>query len=109
MEYKTVTVEKKRFGITRIISLFIGVFTMFVAVLLFITIIGILPGLGLSFLSLPFFAIALGGARYECPNCGFNKNFVTTGKVNDSCRRCKQNIAIDWIKPYKKKRTKILQ
>ncbi|XOT28960.1 hypothetical protein ACLQ7P_08925 [Bacillus subtilis subsp. subtilis] len=98
MEYKTVTVAKKRFGFGRIISLCIGSFIMLISVLLCLTIIGILPGFGLAFFSLPFFAIALGGARYSCPNCGHDKNFVTSGKVNDSCRRCKQNIAVDWVK-----------
>ncbi|WP_258235490.1 hypothetical protein [Bacillus atrophaeus] len=104
LEYKTVTVAKKKFGFGRIISLCTGLFIMLISALLVLTIIGILPGFGLAFFSLPFFAIALGGAKYTCPNCGHDKNFVTSGKVNDTCRRCKQNIAVDWVKPeYKKK------
>ncbi|WP_429726216.1 hypothetical protein [Bacillus paralicheniformis] len=102
MEFKTVTVAKKRFGLMRITSLFIGIFLMLISAILVITIIGILPGFGLALFSLPFFAAALGGAKYTCPNCGFDRNFVTTGKINDSCKRCRQNIAVDWVKPNKK-------
>ncbi|MER1275452.1 hypothetical protein RJD11_11925 [Bacillus velezensis] len=97
MEYKTITVTKPRFGIGRILCLLAGLFLLAIALLVSLTIIGIFAGAVLLILSLPFFAAAKGGARYTCPNCGYEKNGVANGKVNASCKRCRQNIAVNWI------------
>ncbi|MCY9334134.1 hypothetical protein MOF01_08185 [Bacillus spizizenii] len=97
MEYKTITVEKPRFGVSRVVSLIIGIFLVVVAFLVSLTIIGIFAGAVLVIISLPFFAIAKGGTKYTCPNCGYNRNGVSNGSVNATCRRCRQNIAVDWV------------
>ncbi|TYS25210.1 hypothetical protein FZC71_01295 [Bacillus subtilis] len=102
MEYKTVTVTKQRFGASRIISLIIGILLVLVGFLLSLTIIGIIAGGMLIIFSLPFFAVAKGGAKYTCPNCGYKHNGVASGSVNATCKRCKQNIAVDWIDPSSK-------
>ncbi|MCY9198917.1 hypothetical protein MOE86_20015 [Bacillus atrophaeus] len=105
MEYKTITVTKPRFGVGRVVSLLIGLLLILVAFVLSLTIIGIVAGAVLVVFSLPFFAIAKGGAKYTCPNCGYKHNGVGTGSVNATCRRCKQNIAVDWVDPPSKKKS----
>ncbi|WP_440615151.1 hypothetical protein [Bacillus subtilis] len=97
MEYKTVTVRKQQFGASRIVCLIIGILLVLVGFLLSLTIIGIIAGGMLIILSLPFFAVAKGGAEFTCPNCGYKHNGVASGSVNATCKRCKQNIAVDWI------------
>ncbi|MCY7794069.1 DUF5362 domain-containing protein [Bacillus spizizenii] len=109
MEYKTVTVKKQRFGASRIVCLIIGILLVLVGFLLSLTIIGIIAGGMLIIFSLPFFAVAKGGAKYTCPNCGYKHNGVASGSVNATCRRCKQNIAVDWIEhPSKDKSDKAI-
>ncbi|MEC0756431.1 hypothetical protein P8884_22415 [Bacillus haynesii] len=102
MEYKTITAVKPRFGVGRVFALLVGLFLVFAALLLSLTIIGIFAGAGLLILSLPFFAVARGGARYTCPNCGFSHNAVANKKVNTTCKKCRQNIAVEWIDQNKK-------
>ena len=70
---------------------------LLLSVILIVTIIGILPGLGAIsvFLLLGDF---VGGKRLECPQCEFKNNFVMYGEHNVTCRKCKQNIAIDWMR-----------
>lgn len=103
MDFVRVEVLKRRMSVGRIIprvlSGLIGLFLLLVAGILFITIIGILPGLGLGSIGLLFLIGAFTGSeQFECPRCGFKKNIILYGKHNASCRKCKQNIAIDWIK-----------
>lgn len=105
LEYKTVTVMKQRFGASRIISLIIGITLAFIGCILCLTIIGIIAGAVIIVFSLPFFAVAKGGAKYTCPNCEYKHNGVASGIVNATCRRCKQNIAVDWIDPPAKNKT----
>ncbi len=105
MEYKTVTVRKQKFGVGRIVCLTIGILLVLFGFLLSLTIIGIIAGGMLIIFSLPFFAMAKGGAKYTCPNCGYKHNGVASGSVNATCRRCKQNIAVNWLDPPSKNKS----
>lgn len=105
MEYKTVTVRKQKFGAGRIVCLTIGILLVLFGFLLSLTIIGIIAGGMLIIFSLPFFAMAKGGAKYTCPNCGYKHNGVASGSVNATCRRCKQNIAVNWLGPPSKNKS----
>ncbi|WP_270568548.1 hypothetical protein [Bacillus sonorensis] len=103
MDFVRVEVERRRMTpkrwIPRLFMFFAGFVLLLISLILMITIIGILPGLGLGSLSVfLIFGAFFGGERFECPRCGFKNNFVTYGKHNETCRKCKQNIAIDWIK-----------
>ncbi|MBN7743915.1 hypothetical protein JYA35_15130 [Bacillus velezensis] len=105
MEYKTVTVRKQQFGVGRIVCLTIGILLVLFGFLLSLTIIGIIAGGMLIIFSLPFFAMAKSGAKYTCPNCGYKHNGVASGSVNATCRRCKQNIAVNWLDPPSKNKS----
>ncbi|AOP14046.1 hypothetical protein J5TS1_27880 [Bacillus licheniformis] len=103
MDFVRVEVLKRRMSVGRIIprvlSGLIGLFLLLISIILFVTIIGILPGIGLGGIGLLFLVGAFTGSeQFECPRCGFKKNIILYGKHNASCRKCKQNIAIDWIK-----------
>nr|WP_241264976.1 DUF5362 family protein [Bacillus velezensis] len=83
----------------------IGILLVLFGFLLSLTIIGIIAGGMLIIFSLPFFAMAKSGAKYTCPNCGYKHNGVASGSVNATCRRCKQNIAVNWLDPPSKNKS----
>ncbi|AVB11404.1 hypothetical protein C3438_18895 [Bacillus velezensis] len=104
MEFVRVEVERRRMTprrwIPRLLLFAVGLVLLLISFILIISIIGILPGIGLGSLSVfLIFGAFFGGERIECPRCEFKNNFATYGKHNVTCRKCKQNIAIDWKKP----------
>ncbi|MGG7220867.1 hypothetical protein ACQXR1_11175 [Bacillus sp. ATD] len=104
MDFVRVEVERRRMTagrwVPRLIMGMLGLALLLLSVILIVTIIGILPGLGLGAISVFLLLGAfVGGERLECPQCEFKNNFVMYGKHNVTCRKCKQNIAIDWKKP----------
>ncbi|MBT2577524.1 hypothetical protein J7E43_08895 [Bacillus sp. ISL-8] len=81
----------------RVIFFLIGAFGLLISVVLFFTIIGILPGLGLAFLSTLFIYSALGKQLVKCPNC--NKKQPVVHKAEGFlCRRCNKRTLVEWKK-----------
>lgn len=111
MDFVRVEVLRRRMTVGRLVPrIFLaisGIILLLISAILMITIIGILPGLGLGSFSL-FLIVASfsGGERFKCPRCGFEKNIALYGRHNATCSKCKQNIAIDWIRSEKTEKQK---
>ncbi|AFL46410.1 TPA: hypothetical protein ACR3Z0_006455 [Bacillus thuringiensis] len=81
----------------RVIYFLIGSFGLLISVVLCFTIIGILPGLGLTFFSALFIYSALGKQLVKCPNC--NKKQPVVHKAEGFvCRRCNKRTLVEWKK-----------
>ncbi|MFB5557484.1 hypothetical protein ACE41A_22370 [Bacillus cytotoxicus] len=79
----------------RLIYFLIGVFGLLISVVLLFTIIGILPGIGLTFFSVLFIYGAMGKQLVKCPNCT-KKQYVVHKAEGFICRRCNKRTLIEW-------------
>lgn len=94
-----IEVEKKKSSnvniFARSTSILLGIGLFIVAVLLSITVIGLLLGIPLLIVSIAFIAAGLGYQQIKCPNCN-RKQTVRKGSGNFLCGKCKKNTLIDW-------------
>ncbi|HDR7980282.1 TPA: hypothetical protein QC443_002559 [Bacillus cereus] len=74
-----------------------GVVGLLISLALFVTIIGILPGIGLAFFSVAFMYKAAGKQLVQCPNCN-KKQPVIHKSEGFVCHRCKKRTLIEWNK-----------
>jgi hypothetical protein len=92
-------VEKKRSGfgrgIGKLIAFTFGGLGIFTSALLFLTIIGILPAIGLFFISLGIIYLALGKQQVKCPHCAKKQPVLQTAE-NFTCPKCRQLTVINW-------------
>ena len=100
MELTTLTVQRKKDGIGGIIGRAIafiagGILTL-IGALVFITIIGILPGLGLMMFGILTLGAAIKNSQtVVCPECKKKAN-VQKDSEDYECKRCKKTIILDW-------------
>lgn len=100
MELATLTVQRKKDGVGSIIgrafAFILGGLLTLVGALLFITIIGILPGLGLMMFGILTLGAAVRNAQtVKCPHCKKNAN-VQKDREDYECPRCKKQVILDW-------------
>ncbi|TBL21828.1 hypothetical protein EYB35_00250 [Bacillus paranthracis] len=74
-----------------------GVVGLLISLALFVTIIGILPGIGLAFFSIAFMYKAMGKQIVQCPNCNKKQPVVHKSEVF-VCPRCKKRTLVEWVK-----------
>lgn len=82
-------------GIGKLFAFVIGGIGVLVSALLFVTIIGILPGIGLFFTSLGIIALGLGKQQVACPHCKRKQTVLKTA-LNFTCAKCRQLTVINW-------------
>ncbi|MFJ5716512.1 transposase zinc-binding domain-containing protein [Neobacillus sp. NPDC093127] len=68
---------------------------MFISGLLFLTIIGIFPAIGLFFTSLGLIYVAQGKEQVACPHCK-KKQPVLKSSENFTCPKCQKLTVINW-------------
>ncbi|MBW3113475.1 hypothetical protein KYJ26_16600 [Bacillus sp. MCCB 382] len=94
-----IDVEKKRSGfgrgIGKVFAFTLGGIGIFTSALLFLTIIGILPAIGLFFMSLGIIYLALGKQQVKCPHCAKKQPVLQTAE-NFTCAKCQQLTVINW-------------
>lgn len=100
MELTTIQVQRKKDGLGSIIGrafgFMIGGFMTLLGALLFITIIGILPGLGLMMFGILTLGAAVSNAQtVECPHCKKKQN-VQKDVEDYRCKRCEKPVIIEW-------------
>lgn len=93
------TIEKRKFGIIEILlrtcSMIIGLLGLLISGLLCITIIGLIPGMGLGAASLLFVYFGAGKQTVTCPNCN-KKQSVTQNIENMKCKKCEKLTLLEW-------------
>jgi hypothetical protein len=98
-ETLAINVERKNSGFAKgfgkLLAFTIGGFGIFCSALLFITIIGILPAIGLFFMSLGIIYLGLGKQQVKCPHCKKRQPVLKTAE-NFSCPKCKNLTVINW-------------
>lgn len=101
-ELKTLTVTRKKDGaggaFARGMSVIFGVLLLMLGALLFITIIGILPGIGCIYIGVAMIAVGAANKQLvKCPHCA--KSQAIQKDVEDfECARCKKPVIMRWIK-----------
>lgn len=75
----------------------IGLIGLLISAVLFLTIIGILPAIGLAFFSVAFMYKAMGKQIVKCPNCT-KKQPVVHNTEGFICRRCNKRTLVEWKK-----------
>ncbi|MEK4085109.1 hypothetical protein [Psychrobacillus sp. FSL K6-1415] len=100
MELATLTVQRKKDGlggiIGRAISLMVGGTLTLIGALVFITIIGILPGLGLMMIGILMLGAAIKNSQtVVCPECKKKAN-VQKDSEEYKCLRCEKVIILNW-------------
>jgi hypothetical protein len=98
-ETRAIDVVKKKSGfasgIGKLFAFTIGGFGILLSALLFITIIGILPAIGLFFVSLGIIYLAMGKQQVACPHCKKKQPVLQTAE-NITCPKCRQLTVINW-------------
>lgn len=102
MELATVTVQRQKDGliglIARAFSIMIGGTLMLIGGLLFITIIGILPGIGVIMIGIAMFAAGVSNTQtVTCPHCKKRRN-VQKDSEDFKCLRCEKAVVLRWNK-----------
>ncbi|MBO0962399.1 hypothetical protein J1P26_22105 [Neobacillus sp. MM2021_6] len=82
-------------GIGKVFAFTFGGLGMFISCLLFLTIIGILPAIGLFFMSLGLIYVAQGKQQVKCPHCKKHQPILKTAE-NFTCPKCKKLTVINW-------------
>lgn len=101
-ELKTLTVQRKKDGfvgiIGRAVSFMVGGCLLLIGALLFITIIGILPGMGVMMIGMAMMAAGVSNKQaVKCPHCA--KTMAIQKDVEDfECARCKQPVIMKWLR-----------
>jgi hypothetical protein len=94
-----ITVERKKDGAARglgkIFAFTFGGLGILTSSLLFLTIIGIIPAIGLFFMSLGLIYVALGKQQVKCPHCNKRQPVLKTAE-NLSCPKCRKLTVINW-------------
>lgn len=106
--YKTTTISdetlaidvvKKKSGMAKgfgkVVAFTVGGFGILCSSLLFLTIIGILPAIGLFFISLGVIYTAIGKQQIACPHCAKKQPVLQTAE-NFTCAKCRQLTVINW-------------
>lgn len=101
-ELKTITVNRKKDGLAGVIgrtfSIMIGGCLLLIGSLLFITIIGILPGIGLMMIGILMMAAGVKNTQpVQCPYCKKRRN-IQKDSEDFKCLRCEKPTIINWIK-----------
>lgn len=101
-ELKTVTVQRKKDGlagvIARTFSVMIGLTLVLIGALLFITIIGILPGIGVMMIGMLMTAAGIANTQsVQCPHCKKRMN-VQKDSEDFKCVRCEKAVILRWNK-----------
>jgi hypothetical protein len=93
----TLTRKKSSFanGLGKLFAFTIGGFGILLSAFLFLTIIGIFPGIGLFFTSLGLIYLALGKQQVSCPHCK-KKQPVLKSAENFTCHKCKSLTVLNW-------------
>lgn len=98
-EKLAIEIERKKSGfasgVGRIFAFVIGGFGVLISLLLFATIIGILPGIGLFFMSTGIIYLGLGKQQVACPHCKKKQPVLKTAE-NFNCPKCKNFTVINW-------------
>jgi len=98
-ETRVIEVERKKGSamgfVGRMIGFIVGGFGVLISCILFVTIIGILPAIGLFGMSLGIIYAALGKQKVACPHCGKKSPVIKTAE-NFTCSKCRQLTVIDW-------------
>ena len=102
MELATVTVQRKKDGLVgifgRAISIMIGASLLLIGGLLFITIIGILPGMGVIMIGIAMLAAGISNRQtVQCPHCKKRVN-VQKDSEDFKCAGCEKPTILSWIK-----------
>mgnify|MGYP003545655720 CR=1 FL=1 len=100
MELATLTVQRKKDGlggiIARAISFMVGGAITLIGALVFITIIGILPGLGLMMIGILMLGAAIKNSQtVVCPECKKKAN-IQKDSEDYECPRCKKAVILNW-------------
>lgn len=100
MELTTLTVQRKKDGLGGIIgrafAFIIGGALTLIGALVFITIIGILPGLGLMMFGILTLGAAVKNSQtVKCPHCKKNAN-IQKDSEDFNCPRCKKAVILNW-------------
>ena len=101
-ELKTLTVQRKKDGLAGIIGRAFSILMcgslLLIGALLFITIIGILPGMGVMMIGIAMLAAGVANKQaVKCPHCA--KTMAIQKDVEDfECARCKKAVIMRWIK-----------
>jgi hypothetical protein len=92
-----VTRKKNSFasGFGKLFAFTIGGFGIVLSSLLFLTIIGIIPSIGLFFMSLGLIYLALGKQQVSCPHCKKKQPVLKTAE-NFTCHKCKSLMVLNW-------------
>lgn len=101
-ELATVTITRQKDGllglIARAFSILIGGTLMLIGSLLFITIIGILPGIGVMMIGIAMFAAGIANTQTViCPHCKKRLN-VQKDSEDFKCVRCEKAVILRWNK-----------
>lgn len=98
-ETLAIDVQRKKDGAARGIGKFFaftfGVVGILCSALLFVTIIGILPAIGLFFMSIGLIYVALGKQAVKCPHCKKRQPVLKTAE-NFTCPKCRKLTVINW-------------
>lgn len=91
-----VVLKKSKAGaVGRFFSGLLGVLLFLIGCLLCITIVGILPGIGMILSGAGLMALAVGKQIVECPAC--KKRVKVPQRSEDfRCPRCEKAVIIDW-------------
>jgi hypothetical protein len=95
-----VELRPKRSGWTlpfRLLSMLLGGFGLLLSSILFITIIGIIPAIGLGAMSMGLVYVGMNRQPVKCPHCSHGRNYVRNGALNFACRKCRHLMVIDWL------------
>lgn len=94
-----IDVDKKKSGFAsgfgKIFAFTAGGFGIIISSLLFLTIIGIIPAIGLFFMSLGLIYLALGRQQVSCPHCK-KKQLILKTAENFTCPKCKRLTVLNW-------------
>jgi hypothetical protein len=94
-----IDIKKKKTSVFGVFGKFcafaIGGFGILLSAFLFITIIGILPAIGLFYMSLGLIYLALGKQQVSCPHCKKKQHVLKTAE-NFNCPKCKNLTIINW-------------
>lgn len=98
-ETLVVSIKRKKSGLAkgfgRLIAYIIGGFGVLISCILFVTIIGILPGIGLFFMSIGLIYVAKGKQQVACPHCKKKQPVLQTSE-NFTCTKCRKLTVINW-------------
>lgn len=98
-ETLVIEVERKKGSalgfIGRMFGLFVGGLGVIFSAILFVTIIGILPAIGLFGISIGIIYAALGKQKVDCPHCKRKSHVIKTAE-NFTCPKCRQLTIINW-------------